>query len=166
MKISRVVGLAVACVLALCLALLPGCIRGAVGQESSSASASASTSVSSGGSKLSVAEDGSYTDKDHVALYIHTYGKLPGNFISKTKATKAGWVAEKGNLWDACPGKSIGGGTFYNDDGLLPEKKGRTWKECDIDYKGGNRGAKRICFSNDGLVYYTADHYKTFTQLY
>ena len=135
---------------------------------SASTSASASTSSESGSSssKITVKEDGTYSDKDHVALYIHTYGKLPSNYISKTKATKAGWVAEKGNLWDVLPGKIIGGGPFYNDDGLLPEKNGRTWKECDIDYKGGNRGAKRICFSNDGLIYYTSDHYKSFTQLY
>ena len=115
---------------------------------------------------VSVSEDGTYTDKDHVALYLHLYQKLPANYVSKTKAKKAGWDAEKGNLWDICPGKSIGGGTFYNDDGLLPEKSGRTWKECDIDYAGGYRGAKRICYSNDGLVFYTDDHYQSFTQLY
>lgn len=115
---------------------------------------------------VSVSEDGTYTDKDHVALYLHFYQKLPANYVSKTKAKKAGWDAEKGNLWDVCPGKSIGGGTFYNDDGLLPEKSGRTWKECDIDYAGGYRGAKRICYSNDGLIFYTDDHYQSFTQLY
>ena len=37
---------------------------------------------------------------------------------------------------------------------------------ADIDYVKGNRGAKRIVFSNDGLIYYTDDHYKTFKQLY
>ncbi len=119
-----------------------------------------------GGAALSVSEDGTYTDKDHVALYLHLYQKLPANYISKTKAKKAGWDAEKGNLWDVCPGKSIGGGTFYNDDGLLPEKSGRAWKECDIDYAGGYRGAKRICYSNDGLIFYTDDHYQSFMQLY
>ena len=115
---------------------------------------------------VSVSEDGTYTDRDHVALYLHLYQKLPANYVSKTKAKKAGWDAEKGNLWDVCPGKSIGGGTFYNDDGLLPEKSGRTWKECDIDYAGGYRGAKRICYSSDGLIFYTDDHYQSFTQLY
>ena len=115
---------------------------------------------------VSVSKDGTYADKDHVALYLHLYQTLPANYISKTKAKKAGWDAEKGNLWDVCPGKSIGGGTFYNDDGLLPEKNGRTWKECDINYAGGHRGAKRICYSNDGLIFYTDDHYQSFTQLY
>lgn len=113
-----------------------------------------------------VEESGTYTSKDEVAAYIHKFGHLPSNFISKTKAREAGWVASQGNLDEACPGKSIGGSRFYNDDGLLPDAPGRTWTECDIDYHGGSRGAKRIVFSNDGLIYYTADHYKTFEQLY
>ena len=188
----------VAFLLALCLALLPGCAlwggagaggaAGAGGGANGVASAAASGDGGAGSSEasaassadagaagavdggssgdISVFEDGTYADKDHVALYLHLYQKLPANYISKTKAKKAGWDAEKGNLWDVCPGKSIGGGTFYNDDGLLPEKGGRTWKECDIDYAGGYRGAKRICYSNDGLIFYTDDHYQSFTQLY
>ncbi len=111
-------------------------------------------------------ENGSYTSKEDVALYIHTYGHLPGNFISKGKAKKAGWVAKQGNLDEVCPGKSIGGSEFYNDEGMLPDKAGRTWTECDIDYHGGYRGSERIVFSNDGLIFYTDDHYKTFEQLY
>ena len=31
-------------------------------------------------------EDGVYTTKEDVALYIHTYGKLPSNFITKKEA--------------------------------------------------------------------------------
>ena len=121
-------------------------------------------------SAASVTEDGTYTSPDDVALYIHTYGHLPSNFISKTKAKKAGWVSNKGNLDEVCPGMSIGGSTYYNEgwDGeeLLPEAPGRTWKECDVNYHGGYRGAERLVFSNDGLIFYTNDHYKTFTQLY
>ena len=101
-----------------------------------------------------------------MATYIHEFGHLPPNFISKTKARKAGWVSSEGNLQEVCPGMCIGGSVFYNDDGLLPDAKGRTWIECDINYEGGFRGAERIVFSNDGLVYYTGDHYKTFEQLY
>ena len=162
----------VALLLALCLCVLPACSAagGAAGSGASGSSAAASASATSASAdsaqSVSVTRDGTYTDKDHVAAYIHEYGKLPSNFISKTKAKKAGWDSESGNLWDVCPGKSIGGGTFYNDDGLLPEKSGRTWKECDIDYEGGYRGAKRICYSSDGLIYYTSDHYQSFTQLY
>ena len=113
-----------------------------------------------------VEEDGEYSDKEHVALYIHEFGHLPSNYISKTKAKKAGWVSTKGNLWDVLPGMSIGGSEFYNDEGALPDAKGRRWTECDIDYGGGYRNEKRIVFSNDGLVFYTGDHYKTFEQLY
>ena len=101
-----------------------------------------------------------------MALYIHLYGHLPGNYVSKTKARKAGWKSSEGNLWKVLPGKSIGGSEFYNDDGQLPDAKGRHWTECDIDYQGGYRNAKRIVFSNDGLIFYTDDHYKTFEQLY
>ena len=101
-----------------------------------------------------------------MAFYIHTYGHLPSNYISKTKARKAGWDSTKGNLWDVLPGMSIGGSEFYNDDGQLPDANGRRWTECDIDYSGGFRNAKRIVFSNDGLIYYTDDHYKTFERLY
>ncbi len=113
-----------------------------------------------------VEEDGQYTSKDEVALYIHTYGHLPSNFISKTKARKQGWIATEGNLDMVCPGKSIGGSQFYNDEGRLPDAPHRRWTECDINYQGGDRGAERMIFSNDGLVFYTPDHYQTFEQLY
>ena len=113
---------------------------------------------------LTVTEDGEYTDKDHVALYIHTYGKLPSNFITKKEAEALGWPG--GSLKKYAPGKSIGGDRFGNNEGKLPKKKGRQYYECDIDYKGNSRGAKRIIYSNDGLIFYTDDHYETFTQLY
>lgn len=115
---------------------------------------------------ITVEKNGTYTDKDHVALYIHTYGTVPSNYISKSKARKAGWVNTKGNLWNVLPGMSIGGGGFSNDDGMMPDAPGREWFECDIDYEGGYRNAKRIVYSNDGLIYYTDDHYKTFERLY
>ena len=109
--------------------------------------------------------DGSYTTKEDVALYIHLYGKLPDNFITKAEARKLGW--ESGGLERYAPGKCIGGDRFGNYEGLLPSAPGRTWTECDIDTLGANsRGAKRIVFSNDGLVYYTDDHYESFTLLY
>lgn len=110
-------------------------------------------------------EDGSYTARDEVALYIHQYGRLPGNFINKTKARKLGW--EGGSLEPYAPGKSIGGSRFGNYEGALPEAEGRGYTECDIDTRGAkSRGSKRIVFSNDGLIYYTGDHYETFTLLY
>lgn len=117
-------------------------------------------------SAISISEDGTYTSKDDVALYIHTYNHLPDNFITKKEAEALGWSSKKGNLWDVAPGMSIGGDHFGNYEGQLPEAKGRSYKECDIDYEGGYRGGIRIIFSNDGLIYYTDDHYNTFTLLY
>lgn len=114
-----------------------------------------------------IAEDGLYTSREDVALYIHTYGHLPGNFITKAEAKELGWGDRYGSVDDAAPGKSIGGDRFGNREGLLPKKKGRTYTECDIGTMGKkSRGAKRIVFSNDGLVYYTGDHYETFELLY
>lgn len=109
--------------------------------------------------------DGTYTKKDDVALYIHTYGCLPKNFITKKEAQALGW--EGGSLETYAPGMCIGGSYFGNYEGLLPEKKGRKYTECDIDTLGKkSRGAKRIVFSNDGLIYYTDDHYESFELLY
>ncbi len=109
--------------------------------------------------------DGSYTTKEDVALYIHLYGTLPDNFITKDEARKLGW--EGGGLESYAPGMCIGGDRFGNREGLLPDAPGRTWTECDIDTQGrSSRGAKRIVFSNDGLVYYTHDHYESFELLY
>lgn len=116
--------------------------------------------------KPSVEKDGSYTTPEDVAEYIHTFGTLPKNFITKSEAKALGWDSSKGNLWDVAEGKSIGGDYFGNYEGLLPKADGRKYTECDVNYSGGYRGAERIIFSNDGLIYYTNDHYQTFTQLF
>lgn len=113
-----------------------------------------------------IREDGYYTSKEDVALYIHTYGKLPGNYISKYDAFDLGWDSSKGNLWAVTDKMSIGGDRFANREGLLPDAADRKWFECDIDYNGGYRGEKRIVYSNDGLIYYTEDHYASFKKLY
>ena len=110
-------------------------------------------------------EDGTYTTKEDVALYIHLYGHLPDNFLTKKEAEKLGWPG--GSLEPYAPGMCIGGSRFGNYEGLLPEAEGRTYTECDIDTLGAEkRGAKRIVFSNDGLIYYTEDHYKSIELLY
>lgn len=110
-------------------------------------------------------EDGAYTTKEDVALYIHTYGHLPDNFITKREAQNLGWPG--GDLEPYAPGMCIGGSRFGNYEGLLPEAEGRSYTECDIDTLGAkSRGAKRIVFSNDGLIYYTGDHYESFELLY
>jgi len=101
-----------------------------------------------------------------VAAYLHEYNKLPDNYITKSKAHSLGWQSDKGNLWTVTDHMSIGGDTFGNREKLLPSATGRTWKECDVNYKGGYRGSERLVYSNDGLIYYTKDHYATFTKLY
>lgn len=111
-------------------------------------------------------EKGSYTSKEEVSLYLHLYGKLPENYITKNDAKDEGWDASKGNLFDVTDEKSIGGDRFYNREGLLPDEKDRKYYEADIDYAGGSRGAKRMVFSSDGLIYYTGDHYNSFELLY
>ncbi|MBQ1310714.1 MAG: ribonuclease [Blautia sp.] len=123
-------------------------------------------SDSSGSSSVKVKEDGTYTGKEEVAAYIHEFGHLPSNYITKNEAKDLGWDSRSGNLDEVAPGKSIGGDKFGNYEGLLPTKSGRKYYECDIDFEGGRRNAKRIIFSNDGLIYYTEDHYETFEQLY
>lgn len=113
-----------------------------------------------------VKEDGTYSSPELVAAYLHNFHKLPSNYITKNEAEQLGWDSEKGNLWDVTDKMSIGGSRFGNYEGLLPEADGRIWYECDVNYNGGYRGAERILYSNDGLIYYTDDHYKTFTKLY
>ena len=159
-KIQYIVG-----IIFLMLCLLTGC-------EGQSVSTEDSTSVQSQQSEelselqLSVEESGEYTSKDEVAAYLYEFGNLPDNFITKKEAQDLGWDSKEGNLDEVAPGKSIGGDYFGNYEGVLPEADGRTYHECDIDYEGGHRNAKRIVYSDDGLIYYTEDHYENFELLY
>lgn len=117
------------------------------------------------GEPAALSADGVYTTKEDVALYLNTYGRLPKNFITKKEAKSLGW--EGGSLEPYAPGKCIGGDWFGNYEGLLPEAEGREFHECDIDTLGkDSRGGKRIVYSNDGLIYYTDDHYESFTRIY
>lgn len=110
-------------------------------------------------------EDGWYYSAEDVALYLITYGCLPENFITKNEARELGW--EGGSVEEYAPGYAIGGDKFGNREGLLPKESGRQYYECDIDTNGrDSRGAKRIVYSNDGLIYYTEDHYESFTLLW
>ena len=89
-------------------------------------------------------EDGSYSTPEKVAEYLHFYGHLPQNYLTKQEAKALGWAASQGNLWEVAEGKSIGGNRFGNREGLLPEADGRTWYECDVNYMGGFRGAAAL----------------------
>ena len=89
--------------------------------------------------------------------------KLPPKFVSKKDARSRGWKPGK-DLWSvsALKGSSMGGDHFKNMEGRLPNNK---WREADLDYQGGHRGAKRLIFSADGARFVTADHYRTFTEV-
>ena len=113
-----------------------------------------------------VSEEGWYSSPEEVALYLHLYGCLPGNYLTKQEARELGWNSSEGNLWEVAEGMSIGGDRFGNREGLLPEKEDRIWYECDVNYAGGYRGAERLLYSSDGLIYYTDDHYQSYTCLY
>ncbi len=113
-----------------------------------------------------VAEDGWYSSKEDVALYVHLYGHLPDNYVTKREAQDLGWT---GGSVERCAGEgtAIGGSRFGNYEGLLPEADGRVYTECDIGTVGrSSRGGQRLVFSNDGLIYYTGDHYESFELLY
>lgn len=111
----------------------------------------------------------SYTDKEHVAAYLKAFGELPPNYITKQEAQRLGWVASWGNLDEVAPGKSIGGDRYGDYEGKLPAKSGRRYFECDIGYDPredrGRRNGLRLVYSNDGLVFYTGDHYNTFEEI-
>ena len=134
-------------------------------EETSSSSAAETTETETAAeseTETAIDRDGSYTKKDDVALYIHTYGSLPSNFITKKEAEKLGW--DGGSLEPYAPGKCIGGDRFGNYEGILPDGR---YTECDINTLGKrSRGSKRIVFDTEGNIYYTEDHYSSFEKLY
>jgi len=112
-----------------------------------------------------VVQGEAYTGKEEVAAYLKQFHELPPNFITKQEAMELGWDSAKGNLWEVTDHRSIGGDAFGNREGLLPKEKGRRYFECDINYQGGYRGAERLVYSNDGLIFYISDHYSSFIQV-
>lgn len=105
-------------------------------------------------------------EPQEIADYLFEHGELPPNFITKDEARDLGWDSRYNDVSDVAPGYSIGGDRFGNYEGKLPRARNRQYYECDCYYTSGNRGAYRLVYSNDGLVYYTDDHYQTFTRLY
>lgn len=113
-----------------------------------------------------IAENAPYYSATEVAKYLHFYASLPPNYLTKTEARDLGWDPDKGNLWEVTEKGVIGGDRFGNREGLLPDAPLRIWYECDVNYNGGYRNAMRLVYSNDGLIYYTDDHYASFKKLY
>lgn len=103
--------------------------------------------------------------KDEVVVkYVKEHGELPDYYITKSEARREGWNPGKGNLCEVLPGKAIGGDIWTNRQKSLPTKSGRKYYEADLNYNCGNRNADRIVFSNDGLVFVTFDHYRSFEE--
>lgn len=105
-------------------------------------------------SKVNVNENGIYTSMAEVGAYLYLYHKLPSNFVKKSEFDRSDYTSSNK--------LSVGGDVFYNKEQFLPIKSGRTYYECDIDYTGGSRNAKRIVFSSDNLIFYTDTHYDSF----
>ncbi|NLI71277.1 MAG: ribonuclease [Bacteroidales bacterium] len=102
------------------------------------------------------------TSESVVVSYVQENDRLPDYYITKKVARSKGWVPSKGNLCDVLPGRAIGGDVFTNRERKLPVRKGRIYYEADLNYNCGRRNADRLVFSNDGLIFVTHDHYKTF----
>lgn len=139
-------------------------------QEKGSTSARAEEDGGLDYEALELDEDGSYDTKDEVCAYLVQFHKLPSNYMTKKEARSKGW--EGGALSQVISGKCIGGDYFGNYEELLPVIDGRDYHECDIDTLGrSGRGARRIIYSGDDEngdwnIYYTDDHYETFTLLW
>ena len=110
-------------------------------------------------------EPGPIIEPQAIADYLFRHGELPENFITKQQAKDLGWGTIYRYVSDVAPGMSIGGDYYGNYEGKLPRVKGRKYYECDCYYTGGKRNACRIIYSNDGHVWYTEDHYNTFTEM-
>lgn len=105
------------------------------------------------------------TDEQTVVSYLRQNHRLPEYYITKKKAREAGWDARAGNLCDVLPGKAIGGDRFSNREGRLPTANKRVWREADINYRCGRRGADRVLFASDGLIYVSRNHYQNFVRV-
>lgn len=143
--------------------------------DANSANAQVTSSESSGSSagiltsKLlaSIAENGSYTTRDSVAAYLCKFEKLPANYRTKSEAKKLyGATGKTFSKWNFNPwetlGVMVGGDTFENREGLLPQD---SYRECDVDYSAANRGTKRLVYAKACNIYYTANHYKSFKRI-
>lgn len=95
---------------------------------------------------------------------LRATGRLPEQFVRKGEARDLGWRPGS-DLCDSAPDRVIGGDRFQNREGRLPDAPGRQWFEADLDFDCGRRGAKRLVFSSDGLVFVTTDHYESFTEV-
>jgi hypothetical protein len=107
-----------------------------------------------------VFENGVYTSKKDVALYLYTYKHLPYNYVTKSQVSNSGRQPKDG--------KYIGGDVFYYRDAIKKHTQNQNLRECDISYPTNTtlRGTKRLVFAADcSEVFYTKDHYSTFVKV-
>lgn len=119
------------------------------------------SSISNPSNESTISENSSYYKKDDVIDYLKEYEKLPPNYLTKKEAKKLGWIPKKGNLWDVTNKGVIGGDYFGNFEKNLPDAN---YKECDVNYEGGKRGPERLVFDENFNIYYTNDHYNSFSK--
>lgn len=123
-----------------------------------------------------------YYKEEQISLYILTYeGELPANFITKTQASKKYSDLSREKAWYKVisEGYNIGGGPhdYYNskpgyDSKISDYTSSTDLRECDVYVvsnakiaRGESRGTHRLVYTSDGTeVYYTTDHYKTFSR--
>ena len=150
--------------LCLCIALaaISGIYSFVVKESGSADSTSISTTTPSPASSQ-------YTSRDEVAKFICDNGYLPPNYVSKNEGKRL-YEAKTGNTftkWNFNPmttlGVMIGGDDFQNREGRLPPGD---YREADVDYFAENRGTKRLVYTSGCNIYYTSDHYGSFTKLY
>lgn len=103
-----------------------------------------------------------------IANHLHRTGKLPGCYLTKEAAQAKGWRPGL-NLWHVAPGAAIGGDRFFNREHRLPIKYDARYREADLDYAGGKRGAHRLIYveraEGTWLQWVTVDHYRHFFKL-
>jgi len=109
-----------------------------------------------------------YTTRDAVAKYICENGRLPPHYVDKAEGmrryeNRTGRPFQRWNFnpWTTL-GVMIGGDYFENREGRLP---GDYYREADVDYSGPNRGTKRLVYADGCEIWYTADHYQSFSRM-
>lgn len=143
--------------------------------NSSTSTLKISSSSSANNSKIltealmrAISESGTYTTRDSVAAYLCKFEKLPSNYRTKAEAkdlyAASGKTFSKWNFnpWETL-GVMVGGDAFQNREGLLPQN---AYRECDVDYSAANRGTKRLVYAESCQIFYTANHYRSFTKIH
>lgn len=91
--------------------------------------------------------------------------KLPDYYITKEELENLGWRdGERPSKY--VNEKMLTMGVYLNKNKKLPDASGRVWYEADINYTQGRRNLHRVVWSNDGLIFVTYDHYRTFYEVY